>query len=47
MNRQPPSRLLTTSARVHPPYLPYLHNASNRGKSLKWYLLTPPPQKKT
>ncbi|EAQ87666.1 predicted protein [Chaetomium globosum CBS 148.51] len=34
---QPPSRLLTTSARVHPPYLPYLHNASrNRGKSLKW-----------
>lgn len=36
MNRQPPSRLLTTSARVHPPYLPYLHNASNRGKSLKW-----------
>jgi hypothetical protein len=36
MNRQPPSRLLTTSARVHPPYLPYLHNASNRGRSLKW-----------
>ncbi|KAK4244490.1 hypothetical protein C7999DRAFT_17258 [Corynascus novoguineensis] len=37
MSRQPPTRLLTTSARVHPPYLPYLHNASQtRGKSLKW-----------
>ncbi|KAK3294400.1 uncharacterized protein B0H64DRAFT_186050, partial [Chaetomium fimeti] len=37
MNRQPPTRLLTTSARVHPPYLPYLHNASRGGgKGLKW-----------
>ncbi|KAH6856178.1 hypothetical protein B0I37DRAFT_412129 [Chaetomium sp. MPI-CAGE-AT-0009] len=37
MNRQTPTRLLTTSARVHPPYLPYLHNASRTGgKSLKW-----------
>ncbi|AEO60948.1 hypothetical protein MYCTH_60397 [Thermothelomyces thermophilus ATCC 42464] len=37
MDRQQPSRLLSTSARVHPPYLPYLHNASRtRAKSLKW-----------
>ncbi|KAK3307412.1 uncharacterized protein B0T15DRAFT_492891 [Chaetomium strumarium] len=36
MNRQPPSstRPISTSARVHPPYLPYLH--SSRGKGLKW-----------
>ncbi|KAK4109071.1 hypothetical protein N656DRAFT_771246 [Canariomyces notabilis] len=38
MNRQqPPSRPLSTSARVHPSYLPYLHNASRNGmKSIKW-----------
>ncbi|KAL2176910.1 uncharacterized protein P884DRAFT_244732 [Thermothelomyces heterothallicus CBS 202.75] len=37
MDRQQSSRLLSTSARVHPPYLPYLHNASRtRAKSLKW-----------
>ncbi|KAL2022855.1 hypothetical protein VTK56DRAFT_4386 [Thermocarpiscus australiensis] len=37
MNRQPPSRLLSSSARVHPSYLPYLHNASRRGgKGIKW-----------
>jgi hypothetical protein len=39
MTPQPPSRLLSTHARVHPPYLPYLHSAASRtnGKSLKWY----------
>ncbi|KAK4044132.1 hypothetical protein C8A01DRAFT_31734 [Parachaetomium inaequale] len=41
MNRQPTTttRPLTTSARVHPPYLPYLHSAASRstkGKKLKW-----------
>ncbi|KAK4151005.1 N-acetylglucosaminyl-phosphatidylinositol [Chaetomidium leptoderma] len=38
MNPSTSSRPLTTSARVHPPYLPYLHNAAsrNRGKGLKW-----------
>ncbi|KAK4125738.1 hypothetical protein N657DRAFT_678794 [Parathielavia appendiculata] len=36
-NRQPSTRPLTTSARVHPPFLPYLHNASrSKGKGLKW-----------
>ncbi|KAL2132893.1 hypothetical protein VTI74DRAFT_3171 [Chaetomium olivicolor] len=36
MNRQP-SRPLSTHARVHPPYLPYLNNVSrSRGKGLKW-----------
>lgn len=39
MNRQPPTRPLSTSARVHPSYLPYLSNAPrSRGKGLKWYL---------
>ncbi|KAK4145946.1 uncharacterized protein C8A04DRAFT_26106 [Dichotomopilus funicola] len=37
MNRQPPTRPISTSARVHPPYLPYLHNASRtKSRSLKW-----------
>ncbi|KAL2164864.1 hypothetical protein VTH06DRAFT_160 [Thermothelomyces fergusii] len=37
MDRQQPTRPLSTSARVHPPYLPYLHNASRtRAKGLKW-----------
>ncbi|KAK3378858.1 hypothetical protein B0T24DRAFT_674695 [Lasiosphaeria ovina] len=31
----PGARLLSTSARVHPSYLPYLHNAS-RGQGMKW-----------
>ncbi|KAK4097237.1 hypothetical protein N658DRAFT_500621 [Parathielavia hyrcaniae] len=36
-NRQPTTRPLTTSARVHPPFLPYLHNASrSKSKGLKW-----------
>ncbi|KAK0636986.1 hypothetical protein B0T17DRAFT_482283 [Bombardia bombarda] len=35
-SQQPPSRLLTTSARVHPSYLPYLHNASRGAKGAKW-----------
>lgn len=38
MNRPTSSRLLSTSARVHPSYLPYLHNASRNGvKGVKWY----------
>lgn len=40
MSHQTPStsRLLSTSARVHPPYLPYIHNASRtKTKGLKWY----------
>ncbi|KXX78508.1 N-acetylglucosaminyl-phosphatidylinositol biosynthetic protein [Madurella mycetomatis] len=37
MNRPTSSRLLSTSARVHPSYLPYLHNASRNGvKGVKW-----------
>ncbi|KAK4134440.1 hypothetical protein BT67DRAFT_379651 [Trichocladium antarcticum] len=37
MAAQPPSRLLSTHARVHPPYLPYLNNASRTSsKSMKW-----------
>ncbi|KAK4450791.1 N-acetylglucosaminyl-phosphatidylinositol [Podospora aff. communis PSN243] len=35
MNNLPPSRPFSTSARVHPSFLPYLGNAS-RGKGLKW-----------
>ncbi|KAK1773255.1 hypothetical protein QBC45DRAFT_340328 [Copromyces sp. CBS 386.78] len=37
MNRQQPSRLLTTSARVYPSALPHLYQASNKStKGLKW-----------
>ncbi|KAK4213702.1 N-acetylglucosaminyl-phosphatidylinositol [Rhypophila decipiens] len=36
MNNQQPKRPLTTHARVHPPYLPYLSNASSRGKGAKY-----------
>ncbi len=38
------TRPLSTSARVHPPYLPYLaHNASRtKTASLKWYSPLPP-----
>ncbi|AEO66457.1 be624aa3-118b-4570-bdf8-cbaf52623467 [Thermothielavioides terrestris] len=39
MNRRPPStaRPLSTSARVHPSFLPYLHNASrSKARGLKW-----------
>ncbi|GAB1319385.1 N-acetylglucosaminyl-phosphatidylinositol biosynthetic protein [Madurella fahalii] len=37
MSHPTSSRLLSTSARVHPSYLPYLHNASRGGgKGVKW-----------
>ncbi|KAK1755443.1 N-acetylglucosaminyl-phosphatidylinositol [Echria macrotheca] len=35
MNHVPPTRPFSTSARVHPSFLPYISNAS-RGKGLKW-----------
>ncbi|KAL2153575.1 hypothetical protein VTH82DRAFT_4730 [Thermothelomyces myriococcoides] len=37
MDRQSATRLLSTSARVYPPYLPYLHQVSRtRTRSLRW-----------
>ncbi|KAK3989323.1 hypothetical protein QBC44DRAFT_291132 [Cladorrhinum sp. PSN332] len=40
MSRQQPSRLLSTSARVYPPYLPYLNTVATRPspvtKNIKW-----------
>ncbi|KAK4159807.1 hypothetical protein QBC43DRAFT_293561 [Cladorrhinum sp. PSN259] len=40
MSRQQPSRLLSTSARVYPPYLPYLTTAAARpspvAKNIRW-----------
>ncbi|KAK5657856.1 hypothetical protein OQA88_2929 [Cercophora sp. LCS_1] len=35
MNKQPPARPFSTSARVHPSFLPYMSNPS-RSRGLKW-----------
>ncbi|KAL1840286.1 hypothetical protein VTJ49DRAFT_664 [Mycothermus thermophilus] len=37
MSRRPATRLISTSARVYPPYLLQLHTASRKtGRTLKW-----------
>ncbi|KAK0645734.1 hypothetical protein B0T16DRAFT_327947 [Cercophora newfieldiana] len=36
MNNLPPSRPFSTSARVHPSFLPYMSNATRSKPSLKW-----------
>ncbi|KAK3389790.1 hypothetical protein B0H63DRAFT_519023 [Podospora didyma] len=35
-SQQTAKRLLSTSARVHPSYLPYLHNVSRGPQTMKW-----------
>lgn len=42
---QQPTRPFSTSARVHPSYLPYMTTAAaSRGpKSLKWFVSLPSP----